>query len=913
MKDRENNLNQIAWICSILIFVAITMRSPLKGESASFEPSPNDYFYYYKNRKIHLTLSRDEVAIKFKKGVHRVIRENVIAPMSSDLEDISKSVDLHDNISLLRTKKGAQAESVINALSALKKRTEVNYANPVFVTPDARMILTDEFIVKYRNDLTEEQIDRINNELGGIKVKKAKWKKNTYILRVPETSGLNSLDMSNMYHQRAGIDYVHPNFIRILKKLPLPDEGNVQVQDGVTPLIEEVINGSMDASEITWEPASLQLPESAPSQEGTFETDGEVGILASSSSILTEGFEGTFPGPWTRYGTPTWDVETYNPYIDSKSVWCAGSTLDPATQNHANNMNAWMLYGPFDLRDAQTAYLRFYVWTQTENSNDSFFWGVSTNGSNFNGYRISGNWAGKVGGSGWMRVCLYLNDFLGDLYNKSQVWIAFNFRSNDSIAYKGTFVDDVVIEKFSGLEPITTDPYSSLQWALKNVGQSRGLIDADIHADVAWKISHGDPNIIIAIIDEGVDWTHPDLAGKLVPVSDWYDATDGDNDPTPNSWDAHGTACAGIAAAVTDNAQGIAGVAWEAKIMPVRIGYSPVKGAGWITSDEWIANGITFAAEHRARVLSNSWGGGAPSYAITDAIMNAVNKGCVVVCASGNENSSVSFPAMLSGFINGVIAVGASTQCDERKSYLTCDGEYWWASNYGPELNVCAPGVRINTCDNVGSGGYGAGDYVANFNGTSAATPHVAGLAALVLGVNPGLSPSEVRDLIQYNADDLGPSGPDYETGYGRINAYQTIMAAQPLSISVSPDNWDIGNVTEGFVTTTWTSSTSAGGGYFYAFNNGGPKASLTISISGSASWVPGPVPGDNIFSIGHGQTVIQGEEPCYTNITVGETALTNDLGPGESYYFDLQFKAPASTDAGGIEQSFVLTITASP
>lgn len=909
MKVKKNN----PFFFVIQMILIILICHPLKIGSESFDPLSNKFYYFYKDTKLKLTLSKDEIAVKFKLDIDDEIKKNIISLMP-DLEDISLATNLHNNLTLQKIKKGTEETGVINTLSSLNQRSEVTFATPVFVTYGALMILTNEFIVKFEDDLPQEKISLINNELGAIIVKKAQWQKNTYILKVDKSLHKNVLEMSNRYHQRPGIEYAHPNFIRIMKKLPLSHEGSIREENRPIPLIEEVAQKGNDTFETTWEPAAIQFSPTESFQAGAIEASGGADVLATTTTILTEGFEGPFPGSWSLYGSPTWCEETYKQYTGSYSAWCAGSSLNPNTQNYANNMNAWMVYGPFNLSDVDTACLRFYVWLKTQNNSDFFGWYVSTNGTDFYGYRISGDWAGQVGGQGWMCVTLYFNDLLGDLSDKNQVWIAFIFQSNSTINDKGAFVDAVTIEKFSGLESITTDIYSSWQWALKNIGQSGGQTDADIDIPEAWAISHDSPNIIVAIIDEGVDLTQPDLTSKIVPVSDRYDATDNDNDPSPNSWDAHGTCCSGIAAAVTGNAQGVAGVALEAKIMPIRIAYSPFAGADWYTTDTWIANGITFAADHGADILCNSWGGGTPTSIITNAVQHAVDSSCVVVFASGNNNySMISYPATLSSSINGVIAVGAISQCDERKAYLTCDGEFWWGSNYGSELNVCAPGVRIYTSDIHGSGGYGAGDYISNFSGTSAATSYVAGLAALIVGVNTGLSPSEVRQLIQNNADDLGPPGWDAETGYGRINAYKAILAAQPLSVSVSPGNWDIGSKTEGSITSTWTPTTPAGSGYFYALNDGGKTENLTISVTGSVSWNPGSGPGDNVFAIGYGQTVAVGIEPGYTNITLGGVPLINNLGSGESYYFDLQFQAPISTNVGGIGQSVVVTITALP
>jgi len=330
------------------------------------------------------------------------------------------------------------------------------------------------------------------------------------------------------------------------------------------------------------------------------------------------------------------------------------------------------------------------------------------------------------------------------------------------------------------LEPMSVTPndtYFQQQWALHNGGQipPGGTQDADIDAPEGWEISTGSPDIVIAIIDEGVDITHEDLVNKLVAG---YDFVENDNDPSPWNNDAHGTACAGLAAGQTNNTIGVAGVAWGCKIMPIRIAYG--YGGGWWYYDTWIAGGIQWAADNRADVLSNSWGGGSPSDAITEAVQYAKNygrggKGCVVVFAAGNSGSYVAYPAWL----DEVIAVGATDHDDER----------WDYSNFGSELDVVAPSGLTNlqgniwTTDITGSAGYNNRnpdilDYTDKMGGTSAAAPQVAGLAALILSVNPDLTSDEVQFFIESTADDKGTTGWDQYYGWGRINVYKALIEA---------------------------------------------------------------------------------------------------------------------------------------
>jgi subtilisin family serine protease len=201
---------------------------------------------------------------------------------------------------------------------------------------------------------------------------------------------------------------------------------------------------------------------------------------------------------------------------------------------------------------------------------------------------------------------------------------------------------------------------------------------------------------------------------------------------------------------------------------------------GWITDDYATADAIDWAWRNDAAVLSNSWGGGAPTDVISRAFARARTqgrggKGAVVVIAAGNSQSPIGFPADLPGYLT----VGASTPKDERKTQTSSDGEAW-GSNYGPTLHLLAPGVFIWTTDIHGRAGYDPGDYTSTFNGTSAAAPHVAGTAALMLSVNPGLPASSVRQILGETAKPLaGQEGWTRELGWGRLDAGKAVAAAR--------------------------------------------------------------------------------------------------------------------------------------
>lgn len=320
------------------------------------------------------------------------------------------------------------------------------------------------------------------------------------------------------------------------------------------------------------------------------------------------------------------------------------------------------------------------------------------------------------------------------------------------------------------------DPSLGSQWGLTK-----------IRAIDAWAISAGDPNVSIAVIDEGVDIAHEDLSLKLPG----YDAYQGDNNPQPTGNDAHGTACAGIVSAIRNNGRGGAGVAPNCRVLPIRIAKG-IGGGFWDTDSAKVADGIRTAVNRGADVLSNSYSV-SPSSAVTNAFTYAATsgrggKGCAMAAATGNQDiAGVIYPASLSPTVRGMMAVGASNEWDQRKSKTSLDGENWWGSNHGPEVDIVAPGVHIFTTDIMGGAGYAGGNYVPGFNGTSSATPHVAGVMGLVLSVDRDLRGWEVEDILKLTATDLGVAGRDNFTGYGRVDARRALEAASRLWYVITP------------------------------------------------------------------------------------------------------------------------------
>lgn len=294
-----------------------------------------------------------------------------------------------------------------------------------------------------------------------------------------------------------------------------------------------------------------------------------------------------------------------------------------------------------------------------------------------------------------------------------------------------------------------TDPLFQNQWYLRNQGQNGGTIGVDIKACDAWEENVGLPGITTAIFDQGIELNHPDLAANLISSS--YDANT--NSSPSTIYGNHGTACAGIVAAV-NNEIGVVGVAPGTKLISISTALGPS------TTNQMLANAFNWVVSNGVSVISNSWGGGESSSILNDAISNALTNGrgglgTVVVFAAGNNNSSSSnYPGNSN---QAIINVGAIDRCGIRSGRVdvisnSCEpwcSECQPASAFGSTLDIVAGGTSIATTDRTGSNGYNpSGDYHLNFGGTSAACPMVAGVAALVLSSNPCLTRQMVHDII---------------------------------------------------------------------------------------------------------------------------------------------------------------------
>lgn len=342
---------------------------------------------------------------------------------------------------------------------------------------------------------------------------------------------------------------------------------------------------------------------------------------------------------------------------------------------------------------------------------------------------------------------------------------------------------DLVVQLLECGGKIPNDEFFEKQWYLQP-GENR------IGAPEAWELSQGTDKITVAVLDDGIDMQHPDLKDKLLAGYDFF--TD-DEDPQPDEKDAHGTACAGIIGAITNNGQGTSGICWNARILPVRI-----SGTDGFASYPNIAKAIEFSAEKGAKILSCSWGGQLPSNQLLDAIDAACDKGCLVICAAGNARPAVEvyWPAQH----EKCIAVGATTR----------ENKIWDYSCFGPSnsVDIVAPSGDVNlkgdiwTTDHSEANGYNpgqaasendepSGNYTGHFGGTSASCPVVAGVAALVWSTYPKLTSEQVREILQTSAVKIDSDGGDWQGelsdkyGHGMVHA----LGALKLAAKVSGDD----------------------------------------------------------------------------------------------------------------------------
>ncbi len=373
--------------------------------------------------------------------------------------------------------------------------------------------------------------------------------------------------------------------------------------------------------------------------------------------------------------------------------------------------------------------------------------------------------------------------------SSSQLELLIKFRGSQEISYRSFATSSEMFQQWStlALDPrveyvernahyhavlAPNDPFVPEQWSLQKTG-----------AETAWDTQTGNSKITIAILDSGVDITHPDLVnniwtnsgeipgngidddrnGYIDDVHGW-DFVNGNNDPEPKfqtGWNEtgalHGTVVAGIADAEGNNAQGVAGVSWHVKIMPVK-----TLGDDGIGSTLTVAQGVKYAVENGADIINLSFVGSDNSIILANAIADARASGVVVVAAAGNDNLNLDATRQYPVCNTGVIGVASTDQNDQKTSF----------SNYGSCISISAPGIDMTSTLFVSpehglSSYYGGGWY-----GTSTSAPFISGALALAKSVNPNMSGTELESALRGAAVNLDSTNPQYagKLGSGRID-----------------------------------------------------------------------------------------------------------------------------------------------
>lgn len=369
-----------------------------------------------------------------------------------------------------------------------------------------------------------------------------------------------------------------------------------------------------------------------------------------------------------------------------------------------------------------------------------------------------------------------------------------DIQANPSVKFaEPNYIYHAYLQDSSPAAVVPNDPQLSKDWAMLNTGQADpkgqvGTAGVDIDATLAWASGTGSRDVVVAVIDTGVDYTHEDLAanifvntkeiagngidddgnGFIDDVHGWnFQAKT--NDPMDDN--RHGTHCSGTIGAVGDNGIGTAGVSWKVRILPVK--FLSASGSGTL---EDAVEGIKYATKMGVNIMSNSWGGGGYSQTMFDAITEAKNKGILFIAAAGNEgnnnDANAAYPASYE--IDNVIAVAATDNRDQKASW----------SNWGArKVHLAAPGVNIFSTVPMSKGGYDT------FSGTSMACPHVAGAAALLWSQNMTMSAGDIKQRLIATVDPVRSLKRKVVSG-GRLNVYNAVNNIVPVRQEPPADSW---------------------------------------------------------------------------------------------------------------------------
>jgi subtilisin family serine protease len=763
--------------------------APLTVPTGQGDDDTPDYSYYYKGRLVKLNLSRQLIAIKEKKamGINFMNDLNLARSPLSDQEDLKHQGYTLYHLQSFKTENQNRTDFRAQ-FSAIRAAID-GEIQPVFEQGPALLIPSDEMVVGFREDATLEQAWEYfapYMDSHGILVIRA-HRKNTFILQIDNPSNGRVYPLSKIFSLLDEIRFAEPNHIIVMR-----------------PRSEMSLQYKADFS------GKRILKEKGPGLEKKTGEQALAQVAATPvgwTTLVDESFESEFLPPGWSTGIfseakdANWSVTDHRSHSGSRSCYATGGGTQGIAPPgpYPNNSSSWLDTPTVNLASYEEVYIELWFYAKYQDpfynagTGETTLYDVGLVGiydpstyytTIFDFLAIPGTkgdlTADVTTDNGWRRALFRVPPRL----RMNNVMIEFVFLSDGSAVSEGLYIDQVRIVGTTELDTTSlgNDPYGARQYELKNSGQIAGLgnDDNDMEVPEAWDLaitSGFDPvstDISVAVIDTGIDWFHPDL--------NWEDGYDYDGNAGGGPRYPHGTAVAGNVGAIYNNGMGVIGTAPNVKILSIFFGYTNANTAA----------AIDLAVAKGAQVLNNSWGWvGAPSADIENAIDDALAAGRTVLFGAGNGPDrppwtyDTMFPCNLTGS-SSVICVGATSPTDEHKAAASSDGQFFWGSSYiGHGPDVCSPGSWSYTTDQTGSQGYNDGsglidisdpNYTNNFSGTSSSTPKVAGIAALMLSIDPALIPSEIKRILGVTADDIDAPGEDDKTGAGRANAFKAVL-----------------------------------------------------------------------------------------------------------------------------------------
>ncbi len=789
MLSQLNNRNFNSFFQFLLTLLAFNLLFPAFSLS---QVESNTYSYTFKGEEVRLNPSKNLLVIQSTTRSKGVRPEALFKKTSLQRNSLSdRAMLIKRGITLLQLpEQGITAKGHQETRESVRKTAEEKsfHYQPVFEQGAALFIPTNEIMIDFTTQVSIVEAQQIlapyMEKLGISNI--SKNGNSGFLLTIDKPSNGRCFTVSNHLNKLETVDFAEPNHLVIM----LDDQTHIDF-DNQGVFVDDM-NELMNLQSID-QPTNLNVP-----------NQGNRSDLAPNWQVVTSlnGEENSFPpNNWKvvkgkQSADVFWAPTKHRSHSGSNSLYCAGGggAGVQAPGPVPTNTKTYLLSPKLDLSSFQEAYVEAWFYAKNEISNDpatgkpflrdTAFLGV-TNGKKSFSKPLAIVYNGDTTvdpttKNGWRKLLYRINP----VTRATPVRIILYYLSDQQSPQEGTYVDDIriIASKKVAQQIPSNDPYSGLQYELRNTGQigGQGNTDNDMNVLEALKTTTVSPKVIVAVVDDGVDLNHPDL--NLVQGYNADGSVGGGHKTTSAK---HGTSVAGNIGAIGNNQLGVMGTAPNVKIMPINRGAT--------INDS--AQAVRIAASKGAHIINNSWGWvSAPSRQIENAVKSALAAGSIVLFAAGNGpdrppfSYQVAFPGSMTGYTD-VITVGATSQTDEHKSAASSDGFFSWGSSYiGKGPDVCAPGPWSYTTDRVGAEGYNNGssgvhqDYNDNFGGTSSSTPKVAGIVALMLSVNNTLTPAQVKAILRTTADDIDEQGDDDKTGAGRVNALKAVQMAASMN-----------------------------------------------------------------------------------------------------------------------------------